>query len=388
MKTVVIRAPLLSYSGYGEHSRQIFRWLEKRGDINLISQIVQWGTTTWMINGEMEDGLIGRIMESSKPIEGNPDVSFQVQLPDEWDPSLAKFNVGVSAFVETDKCNPEWIKNINSMDLVIVPTTFVKNTIQNTGNVTTPVIVVHESFNDFVTRNIDPLPIQVDTKFNFLIVGQFTGDDPWCDRKNLFFTIKWLCEAFQDDPDVGIIIKTNHGKGTRIDRGITRNKLSQLVAEVRSGQYPRLHLVHGNLTSEEIAGIYRHESCKCLVSLTRGEGFGLPLLEAAASKVPVIVTNWSGHLDFMKLGKFIPINYNLKQIPGSRSDGRIFIEGSRWAEPIEDDFKRKVKKFRNSYEKPMAWAADLSEKITENFSHEKICSYYNSAWDKYVEKIR
>jgi len=382
MKNVIIRAPLLSYSGYGTHSRQIFKWLLTRKDFNLFAQVVQWGNTSWMINSEMEGGLIGDIMNKSSPSPGKPDISFQVQLPDEWDPNLAEFNIGVSAFVETDTCNPEWISRINDMDAVIVPTEHIRDTIMRTGTPTTPVHVVPESYIEQIDENPMPLDIELDTDFNFLVFGQFTGGDPYNDRKNLLFTLKWLFESFSDDPDVGIIIKTNHGRGTRIDRQITLQKINQVIAEARKGPYPRVHLLHGNMTGDEVASLYAVDSLKCLVSLTRGEGFGLPLLEASAAKIPVIATNWSGHLDFLNLGKFIPVNYDLVTIPESRVDGRIFLKGFRWADPVEDDFKKKVTKFRNNYKKPEQWASDLSSKLKETFSQRAISVKYDALIDE------
>ena len=214
MKKVLLRAPLLSISGYGVHSRQIFKWLESRKDIDLAVNIVQWGDTTWMLNSEMEDGMIGRIMSKSLPME-NPDVTFQVQLPDEWDPNLGKINVGISAWIETDKCNPAWIEASKKMDLLIVPTEFTKNVIENTGDCGVPLEVVGESYNDKITEEDDIFDLDIDTDFNFLMVGQFTGNDPLNDRKNLFYTIKWLCEEFKDDPSVGIIFKTNRLIGNK-----------------------------------------------------------------------------------------------------------------------------------------------------------------------------
>jgi len=381
MKKVIIRAPLLSYSGYGTHSRQIFKWLLTRRDFDVTAQVVQWGNTSWMIDSNLEDGLVGKIMSMSRPSSGQMDVSVQVQLPDEWDPNLAKFNIGVSAFVETDRCNPEWLKRIDAMDLVIVPTEHVRDTILRTGSVSTPVAVVPESYIEQIDDNLDALPIDLDTSFNFLVLGQFTGSDPYNDRKNLLHTLKWLFETFSDDPDVGIIIKTNHGRGTKIDREITRQKVQQVISEIRKGPYPKLHLIHGNLTNSEIASLYNLESLRCLVSLTRGEGFGLPLLEASAAGVPVIATNWSGHLDFLNLGKFIPVNYNLTTIPKNRVDNRIFLDGFRWADPVEEDFKKKVKKFRNNYSKPTEWAAELSARLKETFSQRAINMKYDALID-------
>jgi len=385
MKNIVIRAPLLSCSGYGVHSRQIFKWLISREDLQVKTQVVPWGETNWWLNEEYENGLIGEVFKRSANNNDTAyDISFQVQLPNEWDPNLAKFNLGVSAVVETDKCNPAWIDACNKMDAVIVPTAHVKNTLENTGEIKVPLLVIPESYIESIDEDPDPLGLDISTNFNFLLVGQITGNNPENDRKNLFYTIKWMCDVFKDDPDVGIILKTNSGTGSKIDRKVTTRLITQLTQEARQGKFPKLYLVHGNLKSEEIAQLYREPSIKCLVSLTRGEGFGLPLLEAAASRIPIIATRWSGHLDFLKLGKFISVDYRLVDIHESRVDNRIFMPGSKWAEANEGDFKRRISKFRKSSAIPTQWAQELSENIRSNFSHRAISKIYDKALKELV----
>jgi len=147
-KSVAIRAPLLSSSGYGVHSRQIFKWLISREDFQVFSQVVQWGITSWMINPEYDNGIVGEIMKRSgqKETPGPFDISFQVQLPDEWDPNLGKFNIGVSAVVETTSCNPKWVECCNKMDAIIVPSNHAKKCLENTGELKVPIFVVPESF--------------------------------------------------------------------------------------------------------------------------------------------------------------------------------------------------------------------------------------------------
>ena len=379
MKKVIIRAPLLTYSGYGTHSRQIFRWLLSRPDIQVYTSLVPWGMTPWMINPGLEEGLIEEIMSRSAydPKEVF-DVSIQVQLPNEWDPTLAKKNVGISAFVETDICNSSWVECCNRMSHIIVPSNHVHQVIKNSGGSKTPVSVVPESFYDAILHeNLDEFFLDVDTKFNFLIFGQLTAHHPDTDRKNTFNTIKWLCETFKDDPDVGVIIKTNSGKNTTIDKRVTVRTINKLVNEVRVGPYPKIHVLHGPMDLNEIASLYRDPKIKALVSLTRGEGFGLPLLEAAASGLPVIATNWSGHLDFLKMGKFIPVDFQVTPIPEARVDGNIFVTGAKWAEPIESSAKQRFQKFRKAPSIPHRWAKELSEKIRLSFSQDKISQHYD-----------
>jgi glycosyltransferase involved in cell wall biosynthesis len=384
-KNVVIRAPLLSQSGYGVHSRQIAKYLLNRGDFVTTSQIVNWGNTPWLLNNDAEDGLIGKILESSITNRSDFDISFQVQLPNEWDTALAKFNVGVTALVETDKCNPKWIEKINKMDLIIVPSHFVKKTIYDTGvEVTTKVVVIGESYHESIDKVINDIKLDIDTKFNFLVFGQFTGSLPQTDRKNLFNTIKWLCEEFKGNKNVGIVFKTNSSRATKIDKGITNNLVKKLIAEVREGQYPKIHLLHGNMTPGEVAALYKHKKINVLISATRGEGFGLPLLEAASSALPVIATNWSGHLDFLNLGTFIKLDYELKEVDKRKVDNNIFVPGLKWAEVNEKDFKKKVKNFYKNRKGIQSKSNKLAEKIKQNYSFDAISEQYNKLIQKNI----
>ena len=379
MIKTVIRAPLLSISGYGVHSRQIFRWLLSRKDLDIETQIVQWGITTWYVNPEFEGGLVGEAMRRSASQKIKYALSFQVQLPNEWDPELANINVGVTAGVETDVCNPEWIECVNKMDLVIVPSNHTRETFLRSGDVKTDVIVIPESYIDAISyKKLPSLNLDLETKFNFMMMGQLTGNNAFNDRKNTFLTLKWLCETFQDDPDVGILIKTNSGRNTKFDKELTTNALKAALAEVRKGPYPKVHLLHGLMKSHEIASIYRLPTVKAFLSLTRGEGYGLPILEAAASGLPVIATNWSGHLDFLKHTKFIKVDYELSQIHETRVDNGIFIKESKWAEPIETDAKKKLLKFRKMPEKPRIWAEEKSQVLLDKFSHKTISQSYDS----------
>jgi len=388
MKNILLRGPFLTSSGYGVHSRQIARhFLENYKDCNIKIEPLNWGLTSWKINPEDEDGLIGKIMSrTGDKFSGKPDLSVQIQLPNEWDSNLAKVNVGVTAGIETDKCNPSWIECINKMNAVIVPSKHVKDTFENTSkNITTPIEIIPESFHDSFLGEPKDLNLDLNTNFNFLLVGQLTAQTPEEDRKNTFYAIKWFCEQFKERKDVGLIVKTNRGRNTTLDYKVVLNMFTKLIREVRVGDYPKIHFLHGNLSTPQMNSLYRDQSIKALLAPTKGEGYGLPILESAVCGLPVIATNWSGHLDFMKLGKFISLDYSLIPISQQRTDNNIFIEGSKWAMPYEEDFKRKIEKFVKKGDSiPKKWALDLAEKLKENYSHQKISKIYLEFFKEYL----
>ena len=385
-RTLVIRAPLLTMSGYGTHSRQIYKWAcQSKLFSKIVTQPVSWGITTWLINPSDHDGLVGDIMSKTSPSNQVYDVSIQVQLPNEWDTNLARINVGVTAGVETDRCNPEWIKACNRMSAIIVPSTHTKKTLLASGIISVPVYVIPESYIESIDdTDHDNLDLNLASEFNFLTVGQITGQNPENDRKNTFYLIKWFCEAFKDDKTTSLILKTNSGRNTKIDKQLTRQMLQRLLEDVRPGEYPKVHLLHGSMTEKEMAALYRHPKVKAFVTITRGEGFGLPLLESCASGLPVIATNWSAHLDYLGKGKFIPIDFDLKEVHASRVDNHIFMKSFRWAEAKESDFKTKIKKFRKNSKIPRGWAKDLQEKVKKEFSQKAISSLYEEVFGEIV----
>ena len=376
---ILLRAPLLTTSGYGVHSRQIFDWLNNIPSISLDVECLNWGMTPWMVNPSMENGLVGEIMKKSKATTPPYDITFQVQLPDEWDSSLGRKNVGISAFVETEKCNPAWLECCNKMDHIIVPSNFTKSVISRTGTVKKPVSVIPEWFNQEILDSDNNVLSELDfeTDTNFLIVGQLNSATPQDDRKNIFNTIKWLSESLErESENIGIVIKTNMGKGTEIDRKKTINILKQMKNAINVERFPKIYLLHGNMSKKEIAALYKHPKVSCLVSATRGEGYGLPLIEAAASGLPVIATNWSGHLDFLK-ESFMPVDYKLAPINKTRVDKRIFFEGFRWAEPYPNSFKKCIIKFLKNKQKYNDIAKNHSSFILNNFGKQKTKKMYD-----------
>ena len=382
-KKVLIRGPLLSQSGYGTHARQIFSYFLTRKDCDVFAQVLSWGITPWCVNSEKEGGIYSEIIDRNKPLEGKFDITVQLQLPHEWDPSLGHYNVGVTAGVETDRCSVDWATtHREKMDMVIVPSSHTRISMltSGTGKEKKPIHVVPESYFPELLAEPKDQPFQFSTSKNFLTVGVFTADNPETDRKNVANTIKWFLQEFDGDKDVGLVVKASMGRETTIDRTLVRKTLQNVVKSSGCKSPPQIHMLHGVLSREEMNCLYRHPSLMGFVSATRGEGFGLPMLESAVAGLPVVCTNWSSVTEFLHGDSFLGVDYDISVVPEKKVDGQIFIKGAKWSNPRESNFKRKLRKLHDNRDKYAKAANELSVTLTKTHSQLAINAKYDSVF--------
>ena len=392
MKKVYLKGPFLTQSGYGHHARTIYRALKTRSDIfDVYVQPIPWGQTSWLWEDNDErkeyDALLSKTIKYVNS-GGQFDVSIQVTIPNEWE-KLAPVNIGVTAGIETNIIAPEWIEKSTLMDRIITISkhsrdTFVGTVYEAINNETqektsfrveTPVDYVSYPVIKHKPKKLD---LNLTTDFNFLAVAQLSP------RKNVDQLIKCFIEQFKDNENVGLIIKGNMAKNSKIDRINTLAGFKQLINS--TDHKCKIYLLHGYLTDEEMAGLYNHSKIKAFVSTTHGEGFGLPLFESAYHGLPVIATDWSGHVDFLympqkqKNGKtkqkhmFNKISYELKQVQQSAVWNGVIPEESKWAFPEEGSVKKNLEEMYKDHGRFKKRAKQLEKWLCQEFTEEKIYS--------------
>jgi ADP-heptose:LPS heptosyltransferase len=346
---------------------------------------VPWGATPLVYDDTPENKRIEELSRKFDPNNfkaDNFDASVQVTIPNEF-MKLASKNICITAGIEVDRVAPVWISKTNEMaDVLIVPSVHAASTFVNTKYQTQtgeaielnkPVHVVPDWIN---TAVFNTNPVQQDdrfvypSKFNFIAMGLGLDRGEGHDRKNFHQLIRWFCEQFKDNEDVGLVLKLSMVNNSSIDFRNVAGRIQSIKAQAGCGQFPRIHLIHGRLSNEELAALFKSKSIHAFLTLTHGEGYGLPILEAAACGLPVVATDWSGHLDFLtKDGKklFVPISCEINDIAQESVWKDVYEPGSKWAWPIEKDAKVKMAKVVVSYEKPKQWATELAEVVGKNF---------------------
>jgi len=390
MKKVLVRGPALSHSGYGEHARFVLNSLRKypeHFDVYLIN--VNWGATSWVDQDNEERQWIDKTIQ--KTIEytqggGTYDLSVQVQIPNEFE-KLAPYNIGITAGSESTKISPEFLQGTFNVDKIITISEHAKfgfvNTVYNAVNNQTgkefeakcnaPVEIVGYPVKKIKKDKNFNLNLKHD--FNFLTIGTLIP------RKNLHNTIKWFVEQFKDE-EVGLVVKTTMGKTSLIDRRFVLNQLKQLLNEHQDRKC-QVYLLHGDLSESEMTSLYNHPKIKCMISLSHGEGFGLPLYEAAYNGLPIIAPNWGGQCDFLnmpvknKKGKienkamFSTVAYDIKPLQEDHIYPGVLIKDSMWCYPKEWDFKKNLKNVIKNHKTLLSQAKKLKKYLLNNFSEDQ-----------------
>ena len=127
------------------------------------------------------------------------------------------------------------------------------------------------------------------------------GGDFGHDRKNVSLLIKSFYEVFKDKPQKpALILKASIGIASYISRDEILDRIKIIRESVNSTNLPNIYVLNGEFSDGEMNELYNHPKVKAMLSFTKGEGYGRPLLEFSLTGKPIIASGWSGHTDFLK----------------------------------------------------------------------------------------
>jgi glycosyltransferase involved in cell wall biosynthesis len=406
----VISCPIDTYSGYGARARDFFKALyEAKKDeyeFKILSQ--RWGVTPW---GYIEDnkeewGWVLPMILTNPQLPRKPEIWIQITVPNEFQP-LGVYNIGITAGVETTACDASWIEGVNRMNITLVSSNHAKKVFQETVyqkrdkatnqliediKLSKPVEVLFEGadLNKYFHIDDDDLEEtelvleldQIKEEFCFLFVGHWLQGEIGEDRKNTGLMLKTFLETFADKRKKPALIMKVSGAGSSImDRDAIIKKIDSIKSQVK-GKLPNVYLLHGELDDKDINYLYNHGKVKAMFNLTKGEGFGRPLLEFSLAKKPIIVSGWSGHTDFLDREFTCQLGGELKPTHPSTHVPGIILPDARWFSPDLSQAKHYLKEVFEKYEKYQELAKRQAKKSKEEFSFEKMKEVIKTHFDK------
>jgi glycosyltransferase involved in cell wall biosynthesis len=400
-KFIVIQGPVETRSGYGDHTRDLAYSLISSGkyEVSIIS--TNWGNTSFDALEETSQKDMA-IKESIliEPLRKQPDIFIQVSVPNEFNPIGKYANIGITAGIETTQCAPEWIEGVNRMDYTLVPSKFSKQVFDETKykihdkgtgqergllEVIKPIEVLFEGIDTEIFRKIDEIDLapgiktQIDliqNDFIFLSVGHWLNGDLGEDRKNISGLVYNFMHTFRNKKEKpALLLKTSGATFSIKDRERILNYINSIKAMYSDTDLPEIYLLHGNLTKEEMNSLYNHPKVKAMVSYTKGEGFGRPLLEFAATGKPVLAPEFSGHVDFLNPALHTYLPGELTEIHKSAVWNGVLVEGSKWftvnygeCSRILEDVYKSYKSYKNNSIKFLSHVPKWSlESMAESF---------------------
>tara|TARA_B100001115_G_scaffold164046_1_gene140703 strand:- start:852 stop:2114 length:1263 start_codon:yes stop_codon:yes gene_type:complete len=400
---LVFQAPIATRSGYGDHSRDILKSLYDLDRYEIKVVPTRWGNTPQDQLNPQDEFHRWILQNVITQIDKTIDVFIQVTVANEFR-RVGKFNIGITAGVETTLAPQEFLQASNQMDLIITPSEFTKDVLQKTSytqvdkrtqqqtgvvKLEKPTEVLFEGvdeeiFNGKYDKSNDILE-SVETDFNFLYVGHWLQGDLGHDRKDTGMMIKTFCSVFKSLPkqqQPGLILKTSSAGFSVIDREVIKEKIDEITKEF-GDKCPPIHLVWGDLSTSDLNNLYMHPKVKAKVMFTKGEGYGRPLAEFCTTGKPILVSNWSGHKDFLPEDSTVYLDGELKEVHQS-AQNKFLLKESKWFYVNYSNAAQKFFDVHKNYKKHLTKSAGLKSNI-KNFTLQKMTDKLGKILDKYVK---
>ncbi|MDK2820441.1 MAG: hypothetical protein PWP31_406 [Clostridia bacterium] len=356
-----IAGPVYGLAGYTTVTREITLALHRQG-VEIFLQPIAWFTPPFNLPGHTRKILEGLMLR-----KGECEYLLNIGIPPLflYEEGYKK-SIGLT-MLEIDGVPEQWVDLCNKMDEVWVPSTFNRDTFIKSGIQKEKVTVLPLGVDTTVFNPRDAKGKGNRKDFTFLTVCE------WIPRKGYDILLEAYLKEFTGNDAVKLVIKShvrrNYDSGEKI-----KQEIKHFMNNTGVKNPPKINLISQILNTSEMANLYK--SADCFVLPTRGEGWNFPVLEAMASGVPVITTDWSAHLDFVsEKNAFLIKVKELEPVPRLGLPIDKFYMGFRWAKP---DISHLRKLMRRVYENK-AEALKKADNALESIK--------NLTWDVTAERI-
>ncbi len=409
MKKVLLVGPIMSRSGYGEHARFVLDSLMSQPEkYDVYVHPLNWGKSSWSFDHDYKRKMYEFLIKKKESYGGPYDISIQVTIPNEF-VEAAPINIGVTAGVETTTVPKEWILRCNAMNKLIVTSEFTKAGFTETEysveaqlndetksfkGVAIPVETVSYPIKDFEEKSIDDQLKDIATDFNFLCVSQLAP------RKNIEQLLKCFVDEFRDNENIGLILKCHAENHSRKDKDFTEKMLYPAIKR-HGDRKCKIYHIHGDMSEEEMRGLFTNKKVNAYYTTTFSEGFGLPIFDAVSVGMPIVAPKFSGYLDFIHIPKenkkgkitkewcFEPIKVSIAEVPEHAVMPGIIEKDSKWGYPDYEKTRRALRNMYENYKAKKAVAKKLQEYALETFNRDtqlkKMCDAIESAYNNETE---
>jgi hypothetical protein len=404
--TFVISCPIDTYSGYGARARDFVKSIVEldKYDVKILSQ--RWGSTSkgFIKNNKEEWGFLEKLI--TPRLQEKPDYWCMITVPNEFSPA-GKYNIGLTAGIETTNCDIEWLRGCNRMDLILTSSEHSKNTFINSQfqnserkddivKLEKPIEVLFEGGNldifkitkKFKNKELYNKINSISEDFAYLVVGHWMQGNFGHDRKNIAFTIKSFYETFKNKENPpALILKTSRVNASIGDKELIQRKINDIKDSIEAKNLPSVYLLHGEFTDNEMNELYNHPKIKSMISFTKGEGFGRPLLEFSLIDKPIIASGWSGHIDFLHKDHTALCGGKINPIDKSAQVKGMLIEGSQWFDVDHNYVNHFYNDIINNYDVWLEKAKNQGKLSRKEFSFSKMVNKLSEILDKNLKEL-
>ena len=407
----VIQGPVFNRSGYGDLATDLARSIIRYDKYDVKIAPTRWGgcpskVSDTDITTEEDKKLFSHFLNS--PLQKQPDLFVQISIPNEFQ-VIGKYNIGITAGIETTAASGQFIEGLNKMNMNIVTSNHVKKVFESAlyqkqyqdGKVEPlksekPLEVcfwgadttIYKKTNEKV-QSVEDIMSTIPEKFAFLFVGQWTHGGLFTDRKDIANLIKVFSETFKNSKPENrpcLVIKTNGANFSKVDRDDILKKIKKVQSLV-GDNVPNVYLIHGELSPVEMNALFNHEKVKAHINFTHGEGYGHPILLSTLSGKPTVVSNWSGHLDFLSREKSVLLPGKVETIPDHLSS-EYFMKGSKWFS-VDYEASKKILQdyFYGDRTEINNRAIQQSQLNSQRFNLNVMESNFHKILDKYIRGV-